>query len=216
MTEKTPVNEEHQSAFEAEMEGLKREMRSAKWVEWVENNTKTLMIAAGALIAVLVASGLWIENDKVQRSTAATLYQEALVAADKTQKTALMESVIKNFGSGSYAALALMQLANLDAANREAHLMALIAHPASMDEWVWEARLDLAALKIEQGDKAAAMLQLGSPFGAQYQQLRHYLMAQATDGEAEKKQHLQQALDAPSVDNNLKQKIESLLAQKIS
>ncbi|GAV19845.1 hypothetical protein MMIC_P0803 [Mariprofundus micogutta] len=214
--DKTPVKQEDQSAFEAEMEELKREMRSAKWVEWAENNQKTLMLAAGVLIAVLMAGGLWIENDKAQRATAGAMYQQAANATDRTEKQALMEGLLKDFGSSSYGALALMQLANVDIANRETHLKALMAHPSAMQEWVWEARLDLAALKIEQGDNAAAMQQLEGQFGTQYQQLRHYLMAQASEDAAEKQKHLQQSLDASPVDNNLKQKVESLLAKKVS
>jgi len=41
-------------------------------------------------------------------------------------------------------------------------------------------------------------------------------MAEASADEAEKVKHLQQSLDAPSIDDNLKQKIESLLAGQAS
>ena len=165
IAEKSPVKDEQPSAFEAEMEELKREMRSAQWAEWVQKNQKSMMIAVAFLLVALMAGGIWIENRKAQAESAANLYQQAVMAADATQKQAMMEAVIKDFGAGSYGALALMQLANLDRASREAHLNALIAHPAAMAEWVWEAKLDLAALKIQQGDKAAAMQQLEGQFG---------------------------------------------------
>jgi len=208
-----PVKDENKSAFEAEMDGLKREMRSARWMAWVESNQKSFMAVVAALLLVLLATGLWIESDKSQRASAATLYQQALAAADVSVKQTLMVNVTKDYASSSYAALALTQLAGIDVANREAHLKALIAHSAAMQEWVWQAKLDLAELKLEQGDKAAAMQELQTQFGKQYQQLRHYLMAQASDDAVEAQKHLQQALDAEAVDSLLKQKIESLLAK---
>ena len=211
--ETLPVKDEKKSAFETEMDELKREMRSAKWMDWVQSNRKLFMAAAAGVLVLLLATGLWIENDKSQRGSAATLYQQALAAGDAGEKQTLMISVTKDFSSSSYAALALTQLAMLDIENRETHLNALIAHSESMQEWVWQAKLDLAELKLEQGDKAAALQQLQSQFGKQYQQLRYYLMASATDDATEKAQYLQQALDAESIDNMLKQKIETLLAK---
>jgi len=209
-----PQKGEDKSAFETEMDELKREMRSAKWMEWVQSNQKLFVVAAAILLLSLFATGLWIENSKTQRASAASLYQQALVAGDAATKQTLMVSVTEDYASSSYAALALTQLAGIDIDNREAHLKALINHTAAMQEWVWQAKLDLAELKLGQGDKAAAMQLLESEFGKQYQQLRHYLMAEASDDAAEKQSHLQKALDAESLDNLLKQKIESLLANK--
>jgi len=211
--ETLPLKDEKKSTFETEMDELKREMRSAKWMDWAQSNQKSFMAAAAGVLVLLLAAGMWMENDKSQRASAATLYQQALTAGDTTRKQTLMLSVTTDFPSSSYAALALTQLAILDIENRETHLNALIAHSASMQEWVWQAKLDLAELKLEQGDKAAAMQQLQSQFGKQYQQLRYYLMARATDDAAEKARYLQQALDAESVDNMLKQKIETVLAK---
>jgi len=198
--------------LEEEMAELKRDMRSAKITAWLESNTQTLTAGVIAFVLVLAGGALWIEHNKSLRSSAATVYQQALGEQDSAKKKTLMAQVVTEFGSTSYATLAEMQLALLDSEHAEAHLQAVIDSSASMQEWKWQARLDIAEIRIEAGDKAGARAQLDAPVGKEYEQLRHYLMALASDDAAEAQRHLQKALDAPSLDSDLKTKIESMLS----
>jgi predicted negative regulator of RcsB-dependent stress response len=217
MTDKKPVddsmNTEDHSALKAEMDELKREMRSAKWAAWAQDNKQSMLAGVTLLVLALLASGLWIENERSHRASAAILYQQALSEQDMAIKQTLLESVRNDFSDSSYGALALMQLARVDAGNTAAHLNALMNHSKAMEEWVWQAQLDLAELSIEQGDAQAARKHLEQPVGKQYEQLRHYLMAETSVDAAEKQEHLKQALEAPSLDDGLKRKIENLLAK---
>ena len=197
-----------------EMEELKREMRSAKWVAWMEENKQTLLGAVAGLVVALLIAGYLIENARSARVVAATVYQQALTEQDDDRKKTLLANVSRDFSDSTYGVLALMQLARFDSANAEQHLKALIAHGKAMPEWVWQARLDLAELYLERGDAQAARQQLDAKMGEQYQQLQHYLQAQAASSPAEKQSHLSKALDAPSLDEELKRKIESQLAAK--
>jgi len=63
---------------DADLDELKREMRSAQWMDWVEANRNALMSVAAVVLIVLVATGFWIESDRAQRATAATVYQQAV------------------------------------------------------------------------------------------------------------------------------------------
>jgi hypothetical protein len=74
--------------------------------------------------------------------------------------------------------------------------------------------LDLAEIKIAEGDKAAAKALLQQVVGKQYQQLRYYLLSEVSDDAVEKNKYLQKALDAKSNDKVLKQKIKTLLPQQ--
>jgi len=210
MSDEIPVKD-------SDMEELKREMRSAQWTNWVEANQKLLMGAAAAVLVALLAAGFWIEQDRALSATAATVYQQAVGESDMSKKQALLQSVSRDFSGSSYGALALMQLAGADAANAEVHLQALIAHDKAMDEWVWQARIDLAEIKIAAGDSAAAQQLLDQQVGAQYQQIRYYLLAQVATDETAKQAYLQKALDAPSAnDAALVEKIEIQMNKKSS
>ncbi len=213
-SKKVTVMPEENAPLKEEMDELKREMRSAKWSDWLQSHQKEITGAVVGLAIVLMLSGLWIERERSQSETAATLYQQAINAIDNNEKQALFESVIKQFTSNSYAALASMQLARVDQANAEKHLQRLLQHGKVMEEWAWQARLDLAEIKIAKGDKAAAKVLLEKIVGKQYQQLRYYLLATLADDAAEKTTLLQKALDAESNDAVLKQKIETLLPQQ--
>lgn len=220
MSDKKAANEtvkpENDSFAAGEMQELKREMRSAKWVAWLEDNKQTLLAGLGVLVLVLLAAGYWLESERSMRVAAATVYQQALTEQDRERKRALLESVSRDFAGSSYAALALMQLARFDAEHADRHLQALIAHGQAMDEWVWQAHLDLAEFYLERGDIQAARQHLKTKVGEQYLQLQHYLQAQAADDAGERKMHLKEALAAPSLDDELKQKIESQLAANAS
>ncbi len=213
-SEKVTVMPEENAPLKEEMDELKREMRSAKWSDWVQSHQKEITGAVAGLVIVLMLSGLWIERERSQSETAATLYQQAINTTDNAEKKALLESVLKQFTSNSYAALASMQLARVDQANAEKHLQRLLQHGKVMEEWAWQARLDLAEIKIAKGDKAAAKVLLEKIVGKQYQQLRYYLLSTLADDAAEKTTLLQKALDAESNDAVLKQKIETLLPQQ--
>lgn len=210
------VESENSSFAAEEMEELKREMRSAKWVAWMEDNKQSLMAGLAGLVVVLLIAGYWIESERATRVVAATVYQQALNEQDTEKKRSLLENVSRDFSDSSYAALALMQLARFDSENAEKHLKGLIAHGKAMEEWIWQARLDLAELYIERGDMQAAQPYLDGKVGEQYQQLQHYLQAMASGDEGDKQMHLQKALDSPSLDDELKQKIESQLTAKTS
>ncbi len=220
MNDKAPVTgtvmPEGNAPSQGEMDELKRDMRSAQWTHWAQANQNNIIAAVIAVVVILIAGGMWQEHNKSQHGAAATLYQQAMNEHDASKQQALMQSVITQFGSSSYSALAQMQLAHLDKPHAEAHLQALIEHPEAMKEWVWQARLDMAAIKLEQGDKAAARALLQKTVGDQYQQLRHYLMAMAADDAAEKETQLQKALDAISQDDVLKSRIETLISQQAS
>lgn len=205
MSDEIPVKE-------SELDELKREMRSAQWTNWVESNRKQLTGVAAAVLVVLIAVGFWIENERSLQATAATIYQQAMSEADQDKKRTLLESLNRDFSGSSYSALALMHLAGSDLANAEVHLNALISHSKAMPEWVWQARLDLAEIKIAAGDMATAKSLLDQQIGKQYQQLRYYLLAQTSSDESEKQDYLQKAKDAPSAnDAGLSQKIDSQL-----
>jgi len=195
-----------------EMAELKRDMRSAKISAWLESNTQTLTAGVIVFILVLAGGALWIEHTKSMLSSAATVYQQALVEQDASKKKILMDQVVSEFGGTSYATLAEMQLATLDAKHAESHLQAVINASASMQEWKWQARMDIAEIRLDAGDKAGARAQLEAPVGKEYEQLRQYLLAQASADASEAKVHLQKALDAPSLDNELKTKIEGMLS----
>jgi len=199
-------------ATQQEMTELKREMRSAEWNDWFIKNQQSLLVAVGLVLAGLVAGGMWLEHSRSQQDTAASLYQQAVNENDAARKKALLESLISEFSSSSYAAMAEMQLPLVDGAKAEAHLQALIDNSGAMDEWRWQARLDLAQLKIEQGDAAAAHVLLEQPVGKQYQQLRYFLLSMIATDAAGKKEQLQKALDAAAPDPALKQRIETQLS----
>ncbi|PIW51407.1 MAG: hypothetical protein COW18_01155 [Zetaproteobacteria bacterium CG12_big_fil_rev_8_21_14_0_65_54_13] len=200
------------AATQQEMTELKREMRSAEWNDWFIKNQQSMLVAVGLVLAGLVAGGMWLEHSRSQHDAAATLYQQAVNETDAARKKAMLEGLIREFSSSSYAAMAEMQLPLVDTANAEAHLQALMDNSAAMDEWRWQARLDLAQLKIEQGDAAAAHTLLEQPVGKQYQQLRFFLLAMIATDTADKKQQLQKALDAAAPDPALKQRIETQLS----
>jgi len=202
---------ENDSTFAAEMEELKRDMRSAQLVDWMQSNQQTLIGAAVALVLLLAGGSLWLESNKSQKESAAVLYHQALSAADLDGKRAMFELVIKDYGNTGYGALAHLYMAKISD-HPEEHLNALIHGSSTTQELAWQARLDLAELHIANGKADAARAALAQPVGKQYEQLRHYLMAELSSDSAEKKKHLQMSLDAPSNDALLKSRVERQLS----
>jgi len=206
------VEKEVDSSFAAEMDELKRDMRSAQVVDWMQNHQQQLIAGVVAILLVLAGASLWLERNKSQNDSAATLYHQALASSDIEQKKAMLELVIKDYGDTGYGSLANLYMAKISD-HPEEHLNALIQSSASTPELAWQARLDLAEWYLVNGKIAEANTQLSEPVGKQYEQLRHYLMAEAATDTAEKIKHLQQSLDSPSNDVFLKNRVESMLAE---
>lgn len=204
-----PVEE---SILKSEFEELKRDMRSAQWMGWLQKNRQPLTVGVVVLLAVLAAGAFWLEHGKDQRNAAAAVYQSAINEQDMAKQQALLANVAKDYAGTVYAPMAKMRLAHVDAAHAEAHLQSLIDDPKAMQAWVWQARLDLAGLYLGKGDKAKAKAELETQVGPAYEQLRQYLLAEASDDAAQRADHLHKALDAKSYDDALKQKIQQQIS----
>jgi len=207
-----PVEEkENSSAFASELEELKRDMRSAKVIDWMQQNQQQLIAAGVALLLVLAGGSLWMERNKAQTESAAALYHQGIAASDAGKQRELLEMVTKDYAGSGYAALAHLYLAKLVEDPVE-HLNALI-HSGSTPELAWQARLDLAEWFISKGQNSDASAQLAEPVGRQYEQLRYYLLAEVADSADDKRQNLQMSLDAESNDSLLKDRVEKLLSE---
>jgi len=206
------TTKEVDSSFASEMDELKRDMRSAQIVDWMQNNQQQLIAGIVAIMLLLAGGTLWLERSKAQKDSAATLYHQALATSNVEQKKAMLEMVIKDYESTGYASLANLYMAKLSDQPEE-YLNRLIHSAASTPELAWQAQLDLAEWYLNNGKLAEAKAQLAEPVGKQYEQLRHYLMAEVSTDTAEKKKHLQMSLDAESNDAFLKARIESMLAE---
>jgi len=203
---------ESDSAFAAEMDELKRDMRSAQIVDWAQNNQQLLIAVTVAILLLLAGGSLWLEHSKSQKDSAATLYHQALSTADGEQKKVMLEMVIRDYGDTGYGALAHLYMAKLSD-QPEAHLNALIHGAASTPELAWQARLDLAEWYLGHDKVDAAQKLLVDPVGKQYEQVRHYLLAEASAEKGEKRKHLQMSLDSISNDALLKARVESMLSE---
>ncbi|MDT8376445.1 MAG: tetratricopeptide repeat protein [Mariprofundaceae bacterium] len=208
-----PVTPGHgeDSAFAAEMEELKRDMHTAQIIDWVQSNRQKLIAGAVAVLIALAGTSLWIEQGKSKKNSAATLYHQALAAASDDDKRAMLELVIRDYGDTGYGSLAHLHMARLG--DRETHLKALIHGSGSTVELAWQARLDLAEWYLSNARVDEAGKLLADPVGKQYEQLRHYLMAEAAGDAAEKMKHLKKALAATSNDAFLKARIEVMIAE---
>jgi len=206
------TEKETDSTFAAEIEELKRDMRSAQIIDWAQKNRQQLIAAAVAVLLLLAGGSLWLERNKTQKESAANLYHKALASTDVEEKKAMLDMVIREYDGSGYAALAHLYMAKISD-QPEAHLNALIHGAASTPELAWQARLDLAEWYLGNGRAADAKALLAEPVGKQYEQLRHYLLAEASNDAAEKRQHLQKSLDASSNDAVLKARVESMLSE---
>lgn len=208
-----PVTPEqgNDSAFAVEMDELKRDMHTAQLTDWVQNNRQQLIAGAVAVLIALSGTTLWIERGKSQKDSAATLYHQALASKSDDDKRTMLELVIKDYGDTGYASLAHLYMSKLG--DTEAHLKALIQAGSTTPELAWQARLDLAGFYLSSGKIDQANAQLSEPVGKQYEQLRHYLMAEASVDPEMKLIHLKKAVEANSNDAVLKAKIESMIAE---
>ncbi len=195
-----------------EIEEIRRDMRAAEMLAWAQRHQQQLIAAGVALALGLAGLGLWLEHRKTQRESAAMLYQQALAEKDEAKKRTLLERLSQEFGDAAYGAMAEMQLAAVDREHAAEHLKRVVEHPEAMQEWVWQARLDLARIALARSDRAAAARWLQEPVGPAFRQLRHYLLAQASESRDERLEHLNKALAADSHDEELKARIERELA----
>ncbi|MDX8391318.1 MAG: tetratricopeptide repeat protein [Mariprofundaceae bacterium] len=194
-----------------DMDELKRDMRSAHLNAWAKENQQKLIAAAVAVLVVLISISFWKEHRDTQRASAATLYHQALNAAQDADKLSLLQSVVNDYDSTAYAALAHLLLAKVDSTHAAEHLLALL-NRSDIDAGIRaQARMDLARLHLAAGDKAATRSLLGDHGAADYEQLRHYLLSQAAADDAERIEHLRKARDAGSHDTELAQRIEQQL-----
>jgi len=194
----------------AEMDELKRDMRSAKVTNWFEKNQQQLIAGAVIVLVAMAGAGLWSEKQKTYKESAAMMYFQALSVIDNTQRQALLEAVVKDYADTGYAILAHVRLAPLT--DTEKNLRAVIENDDATPEFRWQARLDLAEFFIAQGKVDESKLLLQATVGEQFQQLRYALLADISTGDAHK-EYLQKALDAISNDAVLKADIESKLAK---
>jgi len=194
----------------AEMDELKRDMRSAKVTNWFEKNQQQLIAGAVIVLVAMAGFGLWSEKQKTYKESAAMMYFQALSVVDSTQRQALLEAVVKDYANTGYAILAHVRLAPLT--DTEKNLRAVIENDDATPEFRWQARLDLAEFFIAQDkmDESRALLQV--TVGEQFQQLRYALLAEISTGETQK-EYLQKALDAISNDAVLKADIETKLVK---
>ena len=194
----------------AEMDELKRDMRAAKITHWIEKNQQSLIAGAVVFLVLLAGFGLWTEKQKAYKESAAMMYFQALSVADDTQRQALLESVVNDYADTGYAVLAHIRLAPLT--DTEKHLRAVMDNNEAMNEFRWQARLDLAEFYITHSEMEKAKSLLQAVVGTQYQQLRYALLAEVSTGQ-EKIDYLQKALDAMSNDAVLKADIAAKLAK---
>lgn len=206
MQENAPMD----TALGAEMEELKRDMRSAKITNWLERNQQQLIAGAVIVLLAMAGAGLWSEKQKSYKESAAMMYFQALSVADDSQRQALLEAVVKDYADTGYGILAHVRLAPL--ADTEGNLRAVIENDDATPEFRWQARLDLAEFFIAQNkvDESNALLQ--EPVGEQFQQLRYALLAEISTGKTQE-EYLQKSFDAPANDAVLKADIEAKLAK---
>ncbi|MDQ6971255.1 MAG: tetratricopeptide repeat protein [Mariprofundaceae bacterium] len=201
--EQEPVDVSHE-----EMDELKRDMRSAQLTAWAQANQNKLIAGVVVFILLLVGISMWKENRQTQRASAATLYHQALAAPSGGDRASLLQTVMRDYDNTVYGGLSRLLLAASGDEQADAYLQEVLDR-SDMDAGIkMQARLDLAQLHLNKGDKGEARKLLATRGGADYEQLRHYLMAQAADTDAERLQHLQKARDAVANDAELSKRIE--------
>jgi len=196
-----------------QMEELKRDMRTAKLLAWVQENQQKLLAAGVALLILIVGASLWKEHIDSQRASAATLYHQALDTYDREQKMGMLKTVVDDYNSTAYATLALMLLSGLDEKNAAQYLQQLLSRSDLTPELKWQAKLDIASLSLRHGDAEHATSMLTQAMGKHYEQLRLFLLAEAASSADEKRKLYTRARDAISHDAELKRLIDQRLAE---
>jgi len=196
--------------FDEDIAELKKDMKSAKLVDWLQNNQQKLMVGVLLLLMGMFAGGLWSEQQQTKKEAAAMMYYQGISLLDQEKQQAMLEQLIRDYGDTAYATLANMRLANL--VDTEKHLRNIMNDKKLTPELRWQASLDLAEYFIQQDKKDAAKLVLNEHVGTEYKQERYALLASISEGSA-KKDALQKALDASSHDEVLKERLTAELAQ---
>ncbi|MDX8389626.1 MAG: tetratricopeptide repeat protein [Mariprofundaceae bacterium] len=213
MKDKTPNSEQGDiDTSHGEMHELKRDMQSAKVEAWLHENQKSLIAGVVGVFLVIAGSAFWQERSDAQQASASALYQQALITDQDETKKQLLDEVVAGYRGSSYAVLALVQLGALDGEGADTYLQQLIDHKGASMEFRWQARLDLAERHLLRGEREQVKGLLKERTGIQYEQYRYYLLAEANDVSADKKNYYRKALDAASHDGTLKQRIEQQLA----
>jgi len=195
-----------------EMDELKRDMRSAQLTAWAEANQQKIVAGVVAIIVLIAGISMWKDHSESQRASAAALYYQALNTPQQEDKRSMLQEIIKDYDNTVYGGLARLLLVNADPEHAVQYLQALMGR-SDVDSGIrTQARLDLAQLKIDAGDKAAANKLLQTQVGADYEQLRQFMMAQAAADDTARIEHLKKARDAESHDAELSQRIEQQLS----
>lgn len=208
---KQPEQEPQETILAAEMDELKRDMRSAQLTAWIQQNQQQLIAGVVIFLLVMVGFSLWKENQKAKLDAASLLYQQALSAQEEDKKKVLFEQVLSDYPDSGYRLLSLMQLSAI--VEDPTHVLQQIVDGADATPAIrWQAKLDMAEYQIahEQADAAKAVL--SERMGKQYEQLRNYLLASLSEGD-EKLAYLKKSADAESNDTLLKDKVESMIAK---
>ncbi|MDX8377755.1 MAG: tetratricopeptide repeat protein [Mariprofundales bacterium] len=197
-----------------ELDELHRDMRQAKLMHWITAHKQGLMTALVVLIIALVASSVLIERAKSQRAQVAQNYIQAISMQGSnqiSQQKAALNTLVQDYPDSIYAAFSLWQLSVVDEEAGEKHLRQLLAHPLTAQELKKQTHLDLAAwyIRHDQADKAKVEIKLN--LGEAYEELRQYLLAEASSDKEEKITHYQAAFNAKSYSDNLHKKIEAKL-----
>lgn len=195
-----------------DMDELKRDMRSAHLTAWAQENQQKIIAAVVALLLLIVGASLWKEHIATERASAATLYHQALNTSDTESKRALLQTLVKDYANNAYGGMAQMLLAKEDAEHADQHLIALLANSTVDKEMRWQVQLDLANVWLQKGDKVKAKEVLAKPVGRNYEQVRHYLMAEASENDTDRISHLEQSLTSVSHDKDLEKTIRKRLA----
>ncbi|MDQ6952278.1 MAG: tetratricopeptide repeat protein [Mariprofundaceae bacterium] len=195
--------------FDEEIAELKKDMKSAKLVDWLQNNQQKLMVGVLLLLMAMFAGGLWSEQQQTKKEAAAMMYYQGISLSDQEKQQGVLEQLMRDYADTAYATLARMRLASF--VDIEKNLRELMENKKVSLEFRWQAGLDLAEYFIQHDKKDAAKLVLNEHVGAEYQQERYALLASISEGDA-KKDALQKALDASSHDEVLKERLTAELA----
>lgn len=196
----------------ADLIELKRDMQSAKVVDWLHANQQQLIAGAVVFVLVLIGASLWKEQRVAQREAAALAYMQATNIKNADERYTMFEAVRTNYPDSGYALLASMQQSKSnDVAVKKASLQVLI-DSKSMPELKWQAQLDLAELLIHEGGLAEAAELLKPRAGKHYEQQRFYLLSQTTTDAGQKAEWIEKSLAAESHDNDLTAALEAELA----
>ncbi len=196
-----------------EMEELKRDVQAARLQAWLRAHQQSLMVGVVLFLLAAIGASLWLEHLRAQKEAAATLYHQAIAQTDREKRRAVLEEVTKNYADTAYALLARLQLAALTEDPRPM-LQDLLEDEDVPLAMRWQARLDLAEYLLYQGEKDAVRKWLDTRMGTHYEQLRYYLLAEASDDDEQRKAYLRKSLQAESHDEELKDRVAAELGEE--